>query len=103
MALLFMKLRAMRRQDGGAFPDRFLNLAWDTPSRWTPRPSELLREISSKALADVLAPADPQPGRAAHGCWSRPGGRCRALPCCATMAPPPAALDLLGLLGGRAA
>ena len=59
MALLFMKLRQMYAKDGGAFPDAILNLAWDYAQPLEPSATELLREISGKALSDVLAPPDP--------------------------------------------
>ena len=59
MALLFVKLREMYAKEGGAFPDAIANLAWDYVQPKEPSSTELLREINGKALADVLAPADP--------------------------------------------
>jgi formate dehydrogenase major subunit len=59
MALLFLKLREMYAKDGGALPEPILNLTWDYARPHEPSAPELLREISGKALGDVLAPADP--------------------------------------------
>lgn len=59
MARLFVRLREMYAKDGGALPEPILNMAWDYVQPNEPSSSELLREISGKALSDVLAPPDP--------------------------------------------
>ncbi len=65
MARLFMRLREMYAKDGGALPEPILNMAWDYTRPLVPSAAELLREISGKAISDVLAPPDPNnPGAA---------------------------------------
>ena len=59
IAQLFVKLRAMYAKDGGAFPDPILNLDWPYVIPQEPTSSELLKEISGKAIGDVQAPPDP--------------------------------------------
>ncbi len=58
VAMLFQKIRAMYRQEGGKRPEPILNLTW--PYRLPAKPSaeELLMEISGKALSDVYDPKD---------------------------------------------
>ena len=73
MALLFMKLRAMYAKDGGALPEPIANLAWDYTQPLLPSAAELLREISGKALSDVLAPADPANPAAARAVLVKAG------------------------------
>lgn len=60
MARLFLKLRAMYAKDGGILPEPIAALHWPYVRPEMPNPGEVLREISGKALADVLAPADPK-------------------------------------------
>lgn len=60
MARLFIKLRAMYAKDGGALPEPIAALSWPYLNANVPNPGEVLREISGKALADVLAPVDPK-------------------------------------------
>ena len=60
MARLFIRLRGMYAKDGGTLPDPVAALAWPYINGNAPSPAELLREISGKALADVLAPPDPK-------------------------------------------
>lgn len=60
MARLFLKLRAMYAKDGGILPEPIAALHWPYVRPEMPHPGEVLREISGKALADVLAPADPK-------------------------------------------
>ena len=59
MAGLFLKLREMYKQEGGAFPDAILNTTWPYKIADSPSPEELAREFSGKALADVTDPKDP--------------------------------------------
>ena len=58
VAMIFQKLKAMYKKDGGKLPEPILNLTWPyrIPSR--PAPEELLMEISGKALGDVFDPKD---------------------------------------------
>jgi formate dehydrogenase major subunit len=58
MAALYLKLKEMYAKDGGKFPDAILNLAWPYRIPAKPSATELLMEISGKALADVTDPAD---------------------------------------------
>ena len=57
---LFMKLRAMYAKDGGTLPEPVAALAWPYLNGNVPQPGEVLREISGRALEDVLAPVDPK-------------------------------------------
>jgi len=58
VARLFTKLRGMYAKDGGALPDPILKMAWSYTNPNAPSPSEVLREISGRALADVTDPKD---------------------------------------------
>jgi formate dehydrogenase major subunit len=61
MARLFVKLRDMYAKDGGAFPDPIKGLAWPYINASVPQPGEVFREISGKALTDVMPlPAPPK-------------------------------------------
>ena len=57
---LFMKLRAMYAKDGGTLPEPVAGLAWPYLNGNAPQAGEVLREISGRALEDVLAPVDPK-------------------------------------------
>ena len=59
IARLFMRLRRMYAKDGGTFPDPILGMDWPYVRPEVPSSAELLREISGKALSDVLAPPNP--------------------------------------------
>src|SRR5688572_16399688 len=59
MAGLFTRLRALYQAEGGAFPDPIVNLSWPYANANSPRPEELAKEYSGKALADVTDPNDP--------------------------------------------
>lgn len=87
MAELFVRLRALYRKDGGAFPDPIVNLTWSYKVPHAPGPDELAREYNGRALADVTDPADAtkvlakageqlatfghlrDDGSTASGCW----------------------------------
>jgi formate dehydrogenase major subunit len=58
MAGLFTRLRALYQSEGGAFPDPIVNLSWPYANANSPRPDELAKEYSGKALADVTDPKD---------------------------------------------
>lgn len=60
IARLFMKLRAMYAKDGGTLPEPIAALSWPYLNGNVPQPAEVLREISGRALEDVLAPVDPK-------------------------------------------
>ncbi len=60
VARLFMKLRAMYAKDGGTLPEPVAALAWPYLNGNVPQAGEVLREISGRALEDVLAPVDPK-------------------------------------------
>ena len=60
VARLFMKLRAMYAKDGGTLPEPVAALSWPYLNGNVPQPGEVLREISGRALEDVLAPVDPK-------------------------------------------
>lgn len=59
IAGLFTRLRALYQSEGGAFPDPIVNLSWPYANANSPRPEELAKEYSGKALADVMDPKDP--------------------------------------------
>ena len=59
MGGLFLKLREMYKQQGGAFPDPILNLTWPYKIPDSPSSEELAKEFNGVALADVLDPKDP--------------------------------------------
>jgi formate dehydrogenase major subunit len=56
---LFVRLRALYRKEGGAFPDPILNLAWPYRVARAPAPDELAKEYNGGALADVPDPKQP--------------------------------------------
>jgi formate dehydrogenase major subunit len=60
MARLFMKLRGLYAKDSGTLPEPVAALAWPYLNANVPHPTEVLREINGRALADVLAPPDPK-------------------------------------------
>lgn len=59
MAELFVRMRALYRQDGGAFPDPIVNLSWPYKVPHMPGPDELAKEYNGKALVDLTDPNDP--------------------------------------------
>lgn len=59
MAGIFLKLKAMYKKEGGAFPEPILNLTWRHKQPDAPSPEELAREFSGRALKDVTDPKDP--------------------------------------------
>jgi formate dehydrogenase major subunit len=87
MAELFVRLRAMYRKDGGAFPDPIVNLTWPYKVPHMPGPDELAKEYNGRALTDLTDPNDPtkvilkageqvsgfgqlrDDGSTASGCW----------------------------------
>ena len=65
MARLFVKLRGMYAKDGGTLPEPVAALAWPYLNANVPNPGEVLREISGKALADVMPLPAPAPAAGA--------------------------------------
>ena len=59
MAALFLRLRELYANDGGAFPEPILKLTWPYVQPAKPSPEELLREINGRALSDLTDPKDP--------------------------------------------
>lgn len=60
MAGIFLRLKAMYQEKGGAFPDPILNLTWPYRNPHEPASDELAREYNGKALVDL---SDPKDGR----------------------------------------
>jgi anaerobic selenocysteine-containing dehydrogenase len=50
----------MYAKDGGTLPEPVAALSWPYLNGNVPQPGEVLREISGRALEDVLAPVDPK-------------------------------------------
>jgi formate dehydrogenase major subunit len=59
MAELFIKVRELYRQEGGAFHDPILGLNWPYRIPEAPAPEELAKEFNGQALADLTDPKDP--------------------------------------------
>jgi len=59
MAELFLKIRELYRQAGGAFPEPILNLHWPYRVPEEPGPDELAKEMNGYASADLSDPKDP--------------------------------------------
>jgi len=58
MGGIFLRLRELYRKEGGAFPDPIVNLTWDYKDPHEPKPDELAKEYSGKALVDLHDPTD---------------------------------------------
>jgi formate dehydrogenase major subunit len=56
---LMLAVRDLYRKDGGALPDPVLNVSWTYSNPINPDLSEVLKEMSGKAVTDVKDPADP--------------------------------------------
>ena len=52
MSELFLRLRRMYQEEGGAFPDPIVNLAWPYKSP-VPTPEELAKELNGYAVRDI--------------------------------------------------
>lgn len=59
MAGLLLRLRAMYKEKGGAFPDAILNLSWPYRDPHEPAPDEVAKEFNGRALVDLYDPKDP--------------------------------------------
>jgi len=72
IAGIFLKLRELYRQEGGAFPEPILNLTWNHLIPDAPSAEELAREFNGKALVELADPADP--GKVLRGAGQQLGG-----------------------------
>jgi anaerobic selenocysteine-containing dehydrogenase len=59
MAEIHLRLKAMYKAEGGAFPDPILNLTWPYRQPAKPTPEELAKELNGYTIEDVMDPADP--------------------------------------------
>ena len=59
IAGIFLKLRDLYQQEGGALPEPILNLTWNHLIPEEPSAEELAREFNGKALVDLSDPKDP--------------------------------------------
>ncbi len=50
---LFMRLRELYQQEGGANPQPLLNIAWNYKDPYDPHPEEIAREANGQALEDI--------------------------------------------------
>jgi formate dehydrogenase major subunit len=57
LAQIFLKVRALYKKEGGAFPDPILNARWTYTQPEHPSLSEVAKEINGQALADLTDPA----------------------------------------------
>ena len=84
MAGLHLRIKALYRKEGGAFPDAILNLTWKYATEHSPTPIELARELNGYTIAPIqdaagaTIPAGKQvdgfsqlkdDGSTACGCW----------------------------------
>ncbi|MGJ7468368.1 formate dehydrogenase-N subunit alpha [Kosakonia cowanii] len=51
---LFMRLRELYQQEGGANPTPLLNMSWEYNDPYDPQPEEIAREANGKALQDLF-------------------------------------------------
>jgi formate dehydrogenase major subunit len=55
---IVLALKALYKKDGGALPDPILNLSWAYTNPASPDQSEVLKEVSGKAITDIPDPKD---------------------------------------------
>jgi formate dehydrogenase major subunit len=60
LAQIFLRVRALYRQQGGKFPDAILALTWPYSDAQHPPLAEVAREVNGKALADLTDPTTQQ-------------------------------------------
>ncbi len=58
LARLVLAVQGLYKKEGGKLPDPVLNVSWSYTDRSNPDLSEVLKEISGKALADIPDPKD---------------------------------------------
>jgi formate dehydrogenase major subunit len=59
MSELFLHLRELYKNEGGAFPDPILNLAWPYALAHEPTAEEIAKEYNGRALVDIADAKDP--------------------------------------------
>ncbi len=59
IAGIFLRLREMYAEEGGAFPEPILNLTWNHLNPEEPSAEELAREFNGRALKDLRESANP--------------------------------------------
>ena len=59
MSELFVKIRELYQQEGGAFAEPILNLHWPYRVPEAPGPDEIAKEFNGYALADIPDPKEP--------------------------------------------
>jgi formate dehydrogenase major subunit len=74
-ARLFVKIRDLYRKEGGTLPEPILNLAWPYQTATAPTADEVLREISGKAITDLMSPPDPKNPKAPQTVLIPAGGQ----------------------------
>jgi formate dehydrogenase major subunit len=70
LAQIFLKIRALYKQDGGKFPDPILKASWNYTQPEHPSLSEIAKELNGKALADI---SDEKTGSALKAGQQLPG------------------------------
>ncbi|WP_416821377.1 molybdopterin dinucleotide binding domain-containing protein, partial [Cronobacter sakazakii] len=56
LAGIFLRLRKMYAEQGGACPEQVLNMSWNYSTPENPSPEEVAMESNGKALADIIDP-----------------------------------------------
>ncbi len=59
MGQIFLRLKTLYKEEGGAFPDPIVNLVWNYRDPGEPTADELAREINGSALETLTDPNDP--------------------------------------------
>lgn len=59
MSQIHLRLKALYKKEGGAFPDPIVNLSWNYKDVNEPAPAEVARELNGSVLKDVFDPNDP--------------------------------------------
>src|ERR1044072_7381141 len=59
LARIFLRIRELYQAEGGKFPDPIINLSWSYVTPQNPSLAEVAKEISGKALADLIDPLQP--------------------------------------------
>ncbi len=59
MSQIHLRLKALYKKEGGAFPDPIVNLNWSYKDPEEPTPEELAKEMNGSVLVDVFDPNDP--------------------------------------------
>lgn len=59
MALIYQRMLALYKEEGGAFPDPIVNLAWPYATPYNPTAEDLAKEMNGRALVDLVEETDP--------------------------------------------